>query len=87
MKIKTSQTITVADSEARHIAKAMEFVDNLMSEMCKFTITDNGKMINENSKIIVDENDLKRTSKTLYSLLWFLADENYEATTSISFID
>lgn len=87
MKIKTSQTITVADSEARHIAKAMEFVDNLMSEMCKFTITNNGKMINENGKIIVDENDLGRTSKTLYSLLWFLADENYEVTTSISFID
>lgn len=86
MNIKTSQTITVTERESWRMDKTMDFIENLIHEMDKFTITDNGKMINENGTIIVNENDLVKTYNTLNNLMWFLGDTNDDRTTPISFI-
>lgn len=86
MEIKTTQTITISETEARRINRAMDFVENLICETSKFTVGDNGKMINEYGTTIVSENDLVKTYNTLNNLLWFLGDINDDRTTPISFI-
>lgn len=86
MRIKTEQKITVTETESKRMDKTMDFIENLIHEMSKFTIGDNGKMINENGTIIVNENDLVKTYNTLNNLMWFLGDTNDDSTTPISFI-
>lgn len=86
MRIKTSQTITISETEANRIDKTMDFIENLICETSKFTVGDNGKMINKYGTTIVSENDLVKTYNTLNNLLWSLGDVNSDRTTPISFI-
>lgn len=86
MNIKTSQTITVTERESYRMDKTMDFIENLIYEMAKFTITDDGEMINENGTTIVNKSDLIKTYNTLNNLMWFLGDTNDDRTTPISFI-
>ena len=85
MNIKTSQTITVTERESRRMDKTMDFIENLIHEMNKFTTSDNGKLVNENGDIIVDKNDLAKTYNTLNNLTYYLGDKKYDVTTPIRF--
>lgn len=85
MNIKTSQTITITKYESQNMNKTMDFIEDLIYEMNKFTTGDNGKLVNENGIIIVDKSDLDKTLNTLNNLLCYLGDINKNKITTILF--
>ena len=87
MRIKTSQTITVTQKESESISNTLDFIENLMCEMSKFTISENGMMLSENGMEIVNKYKLIDTYATLESIMYAITDVNADYESEIHFVN
>lgn len=87
MRIKTEQKIVVTQKESESISNTLDFIENLICEMNKFTISENGMMISENGNEIVNKSKLIDTYATLESIMWYITDINFDYESEISFVN
>lgn len=87
MRIKTEQKIVVTQKESESISNTLDFIENLIHEMNKFTISDNGMMISGNGNEIVNKSKLIDTYATLESIMRYITDINFDYESEILFVD